>query len=299
MSNRLSVARHHLHTGNPRRALELIAELDASELQGAESEAYEIAADSHLRLGDHEQARDAARRSLELEPTNLDALRTLAWSSAGLGDHLTVSSTMTRALEIDPTNVVLLVDNSNLLINQGRLSESTEFLTRASEIAPDDLLVKSGQMEHAHASRDYRRAQTLAREILAQRPDHVRALAMDAIAAERAGDIRTTASRMRRLASLKLGDHEAAAGAREATAWSHPRLRPAWWLLQRWWGRWLGLSAAFAVFRMTVTWYEEGKLPYPPVYVALVVVVAYLGFCLAWVDEKKSGPARKWVPRDE
>ena len=209
MANRLVVARHHLDTGNPQRALEVIAQLDAAELQGAESEAYEIAADAHLRLGDHEKALADAKRSLEHEPTNLDALRTVAWSSAGLGDHLTVSTTMSRALEIAPTNVTVLVDCAGLLTNEGRLSESAEFLLRAMALEPENPNVRVGLMEHAYASDDRHRARSLAHGILAEHPDHLRALAIDAAIAERDGDIRTAAQRMRRLASLRLGDKNA------------------------------------------------------------------------------------------
>lgn len=299
MTNRLAVARHHLDTDNPQRALDVISQLGPDELAGAEAEAYEIAADAKLQMNDPAGAGEFARRALAVEPDNLEVLRTLAWSAALLGDGPTAWSSMDRARVLAPSSVVVLVDCVLLLIREGRASESAELLARAAAIAPDDIVVKTAQMEHAFATGFRQRARSLAQEILAQRPDDSRALAMDAYAAEREGDICTTAQRMRRLASLRLGDLEIAAGAREATAWSQPLLRPAWWLIQRGWGRWLGVSAAIAVVRLTMTWFDEKEMPVPPLYVPLVVVVAYLGLCLAWVDEKKSGPAKKWVPRDE
>lgn len=205
---------------------------------------------------------------------------------------------MSRALAAAPDSVTISIDCASLLIREGRLPEASEFIARATMIAPDAIAVKAVGMEYELASGFRQRARQLAHEILAVEPDHIRALSVDAIVAERHGDVRTVAKRLRKLAALRLGDQEIAKEAREATAWSHPLVRPAWWLIQRGWGRWLGVSAALAFARLTLEWFEYKEMPVPVLYVALGLVVGYLGTCLAWVDEKKSGPGRTWVPRD-
>lgn len=289
MSSRLSVARHHLDTGNPQRALEVISALDAGELQGAQSEAYELAARAYLELGDPFNSRVAAKRSLAIDPTNLDALLTLAWSSSEFGDRKTVASSMRRARELDSENVVVLVDSAILLINEGRLPESAEFLWRAQTLEPENLIVRVGLMEHAYASADPGAARFLARSVLAEHPDHLRALVVEAALAGEAGDIRTTAKRLRRVASLRLGDQVIAADARYATAWSNPWVRPAWWIFRTW----LGVGTVWVVLagiliRLTDS-AVEGDVPLWSVALPILPMV-YLLAC--WIYVRRRQPPR-------
>ncbi|MDX6231753.1 MAG: hypothetical protein QOH68_721 [Nocardioidaceae bacterium] len=251
MSNRLTVARHHVENGNPSLALEVIAQLDDGELEGAASEAHEIAAGAHRDLGDHDSARDEAKRSLELEPTNVDALLVLARSSYELGDHKTVAPSMSRARELAPDNVVVLVESANLLINRGRFVKAAELLRRAAVIAPDSLIVRAGFMEHAFARHERDRARALAREVLAENPDHVRALAVDAALAGRS--------------------------AREAAVRSRPLLRPAWWFFRH---RWVALFTIITLIRLVLAaslLVRDGDLPWWSAGVPGVVALYLVG----------------------
>lgn len=277
MSPRLTVARHHLETGNPQRALEVISQLDPEELQGAESEVHEIAARAYLALGGPSRACTEAKRSLEIEPTNLEALLTLAWGSYQLGDRKTVGASLSRAQELAPDNIVVLAECASILIRRGRLTKAAEFLSRATEIAPDNLIVRVALMEYAYAKNERKEARTLARGVLAERPDHVRALVVDAALATQSGDLRTTTTRLRRAASVQLGDQEAATNARRAAAWRHPVLRPAWWFLRNWW---LAIFTLFMLVRFVVAAslsVRDGDLPWWSVAVPGVPVLYLVG----------------------
>ncbi len=285
-ANRLVVARHHLDTGNPQRALEVISQLDAGELQGTESEAYEIAADAHHRLGNDPAANDWVMRSLAADPSNVDAMRTGAWVASSLGDRRRVAELMDRALAIAPHHPLVLVDCTMLLTDEGRLTEAAGFLERARTVAPDSQPVLLAGMTLAAARNDVAEASVLARRVLADDPENLHALAVDADLAELRGDSTTAAARARKVASLRLGDEKVASLAREAMAWNHPVVRPYYWILHHPWAATVTLPFMVIWLVMVYRWGLGDVRPPMWFFVPAGIVVAYSVGCMWWVERK-------------
>lgn len=148
----LQLAERYLERGDVERASELYREAYQKAPESADA-CYGLGY-GLLRLGRAEEAADAFRRVLELEPEGARGRNALAYVFALTGDSLRTAERLAKeALELDASLAAYWYDTLGwVLYRAGRFSEALEALTRAAETLPgDDLSMRAENDYHLGA----------------------------------------------------------------------------------------------------------------------------------------------------
>ncbi len=98
---------------------------------------YARAAREYYKLGDFEGAQRQARKALELNPKNGDALQYVGLALVGREQYEEAIRYLTESARVKPTDGRVQVDLGAVLIAANRLEEGIRHLHRALELAPD------------------------------------------------------------------------------------------------------------------------------------------------------------------
>jgi predicted O-linked N-acetylglucosamine transferase (SPINDLY family) len=88
--------------------------------------------------GKREEAIAEARKAVELDPNDVEALNWLGMMLVRCGRHTEAGESFRKSLEISPEGVNALVGYGTLLAGQARIHEGWEKMAQAMRIAPDD-----------------------------------------------------------------------------------------------------------------------------------------------------------------
>lgn len=116
----------------------------------------------------YDQAQQAAKRALELDPTNPDAMIALGWSHlAGARDWAMATRLFERALQSNPNSTLGYCYYSYLLFTRGRADDGVAALEKARGIDPASLFINSRLAAMYYFARRYDEAIKQARSALA------------------------------------------------------------------------------------------------------------------------------------
>lgn len=264
----LALARHHLSTGSPERALEALQGLGEHAALGRQ--ALLLRGRALLALDRDDEALHVARRGLVDDADDVDLWSLLADASTAVGDLVGAERALLAALRLRPSDADLMADYAEVLARAGQDEKAERVLARAAELDP-----QSGQVAVARAylsflRGDDRRAARDARAALAQDPDSVAAQAVLGGSALNTGDARTGLRASRRAAMAALGNAELAELAREARILAHPTML-GMRLVSR-----VG-QAQLWILGILIVFGARAALPAVP---ALVVVLTWLAFVI-------------------
>lgn len=96
---------------------------------------------AHRRRGRFAEARDAFRRSLELDPQQTDTHNELALCLMELGELDEADAALRKALVIEPESVKIISNLAILAMKRGDHDEAEAFARTAAEFDPDDPVV--------------------------------------------------------------------------------------------------------------------------------------------------------------
>ena len=120
-------------------------------------------------------AADEARKAVEIDPTDAEALAYRAFAVGIAGDFARGFDHVERALSINPNCVLAYRAKGWLLMNSGRPTEGREAILFAMRIDPRstlDVVPQSHIVETYYMECDYESAVATARRLMADRPDH-------------------------------------------------------------------------------------------------------------------------------
>lgn len=122
----------------------------ASSLRIAVARGYALFAKRHARGHRGSMAREARKTALSLAPDAADVPGMVAWVFVELGDHENAARWFARVVELDPTNVPALRGLSQSLYRAGRSDEAMAAAQRV--VALDHALVKEHELASAHTT---------------------------------------------------------------------------------------------------------------------------------------------------
>jgi tetratricopeptide (TPR) repeat protein len=164
---RLELARHYLAVGNPERALDALAQTAAVD----DEDYWELRAGALLDLDRWEDAAEAARNGLALDPDDFFLLDMLAIAELEL-DHGGASlEAIDAALELVPDHPTLLAHRALILARLKRFDEAEHALGEAMAIEPDSVDVLRVRSQVSFLKGDLGAATQHADELLEADPD--------------------------------------------------------------------------------------------------------------------------------
>ncbi len=90
-----------------------------------------------LKSNDYDGAERQARKALELNPKNADALHHLGLALFGRGQYDEAVQCLSEAVKIKPTEAEMYIQLGVVLLAKGRLNEAVSQLQKSLEIAPN------------------------------------------------------------------------------------------------------------------------------------------------------------------
>jgi tetratricopeptide (TPR) repeat protein len=221
----LALARHHIDTGRPERALAVLAE--HGEL-ATSLDAWFLRALALFRLERHREAVAAAERGLAVEPEAPGLLHLAGAAHVQLGDHAAAERCYLGALRLDPEEPSTLCAYARLCALGGQLDKARRLVAVAASLDPGSVAVLRVRWTIAHLSGDKRGEAELSRQLLAAAPEDAGAHVLASIGQ----DPRRAARSLRTAARLDPGDRDNVAAARQARAGAHWLLWPIWPILR-------------------------------------------------------------------
>jgi tetratricopeptide (TPR) repeat protein len=165
---RLELARHYLTVGNPQRALDALAHATAVD----DEEYWELRAAVLLDLDRWQDAAEAARGGLALEPDNVFLLDMLAIAELELEHGGAALDAIDAALEIVPDHPTLLAHRSLILARLKRFDEAEHAIDEAMAIEPEAVDVLRVRSQVSFLKGDLAAATEHADELLEADPDN-------------------------------------------------------------------------------------------------------------------------------
>jgi predicted Zn-dependent protease len=220
----LGLARHYLEIERPERALDVLAQAGADELDG--EEAAGIAATAMIALGRHEDARRRVRDAIARDGDSPYLLRMLAAAEAELGDYAGAERALLAALELAPDDPAVLYTYGHLLARAGCPEDAERIAARLDETWPTGELGADVRIAAEYVRGRSARAAEVARGVLASEPEDETSHAVIGVHALNTGDPRLAARHLDEVMRQRPDAHELAVPARRARAESHWLLAP-------------------------------------------------------------------------
>ena len=132
---RLELARHYLAVGNPERALDALAQTTAVD----DEDYWELRAGALLDLDRWEDAAEAARNGLALDPDDFFLLDMLAIAELELEHGGAALEAIDAALALVPDHPTLLAHRALILARLKRFDEAEHAIDEAMAIGPDSV----------------------------------------------------------------------------------------------------------------------------------------------------------------
>jgi tetratricopeptide (TPR) repeat protein len=220
----IEAARRYIQIGRPERALESLSRLDLDETIGGE--ALLLRGYALLAMERYDDAADAARDGLEVEPGSPELLYLLSHAEAArdrLGD---AEAAVLAALAVTPEDPELLAHYGELLMRGNVLDKAERVLDAAAEADPDSLRVLEKRITLAYLYGRDREAKELSEQLLAIEPESVRGRQMLGVFAFNRGNVRSAARHYGEAVRANPEDDGMARQARSVRAMAR---NPLWW----------------------------------------------------------------------
>ena len=164
---RLELARHYLAVGNPQRALDSLAQSAAVD----DEDYWELRAGALLDLDRWEDAAEAARNGLAIDPDDVFLLDMLAIAELELHHGGAALTAIDAALELVPDHSTLLAHRALILARLKRFDEAEHAIGEAIAIDPDSVDVLRVRSQVAFLKGDLGAASRHADELLEADPE--------------------------------------------------------------------------------------------------------------------------------
>jgi Flp pilus assembly protein TadD len=251
----LTLAVHYLEIGNGREALAALDRLGGAAL---EDPGYWLLRTTALRQLDRpDEAVDAARKGLALEPDEVSLLDSLAVAELDRDNLVEAERALRAALKQEPTDADLHAHLALTLARDHRVDEAWAAVNRALALEPDSESALRIRVQVAFLG-DYHESsiRSFAAELLRVEPEDQTCLAILGALSARNRNYPQSARELAAAARLDPGNRDIAAGAREARVLAHPVLMPVrgMWRFGRWraYFLFLGLSGVLALAHQTL-----------------------------------------------
>lgn len=218
--NGLAVARRHVETDQPQRALEALATLDADHATSVE--AFDVRACALIGLERYAAASKAVREGLADHPNEPRLLFLLSIAEEQRGDVVEAERAILAALGVYPDDQALLAQYASVLQRGGDLDKAQRIIETALEIGGADERLQLVRIQQAYLRSNNREAKRLSQELLEanpQSPDGHRWLGALQV---QGGEARPGAARLGEAVRLEPAfdaGADAARYAREASRW--------------------------------------------------------------------------------
>jgi tetratricopeptide (TPR) repeat protein len=241
----LMLALHYLQIGNGRQALAALDRVDAAAL---DEPAYWLLRTSALRdLDRTEEAVEAAKRGLALEPDDAALLHSLGIAELDRDRFTAAERALTAALRLDPEDADLHAHLALTLARRRRYAEARAEVERALVLEPDGISPLRVRAQVAFlAEDDAETVRAYAEDLLRVAPGDQLGHAILGYVSARKKNYTRSARELAGAARLDPGNSGIADGAREARVLAHPILapvRPIWRF-----GRWRAYFVYLALF---------------------------------------------------
>jgi tetratricopeptide (TPR) repeat protein len=283
--DRLALARHYVDIDRPQRALDALE--TASDEALSDPEFWLLRAEALRELERPDEAADAARRGLALDPDDvflLDALALAELDGHRLG---AAADALAAALELEPDHPVLLAHRALVLANAKRFGEARAAVVHALRLDPESVDVRRVRAQVAVLSEEPD-ADRYVEELLELSPeDRTGHLLRGSLAAERSR-YGPAARAFAEAARLDPSDRDVARVARETRVAAHPVLAPVRAVHR--YGRW---RAYFTYLTLVVILGAAGLQSLRVVLVVVWLVIVVLSWTgprfLRWRERRKYG----------
>jgi tetratricopeptide (TPR) repeat protein len=250
----LALAEHYVEIGNDQAALDALGRVDDDLLDDPD---YWLVRTSALRgLDRADEAVDAAKRGLELDPHDISLLDSLALAELSRDRFTAAERSLRSALELQPDHPVLHSHLALILARAGRYSEARTHVDHALSYDPDGAQGLRVRAQVALLAEE--RPETVrsyVEDLLEVSPDDQVGHAVLGSLSARQKNFRRSARELAEAARLDPSNRDIAAGAREARVLAHPVLAPVrpLWRIGRWRAYFLfiGLSLTLAAAHQT------------------------------------------------
>ncbi len=145
--------RNHKRLAEARQFVE-----EALKLEPGNPDALAGLALAYLADGEHDKARETARRALELDPNAWEAHRALGNLARRAGDFAGAERHLRHGVESNPTDYKTRNRYARHLLECGRLEEAKAQILETRRLAPDDPDVQNIWMQYALLTGDYESA---------------------------------------------------------------------------------------------------------------------------------------------
>jgi cytochrome c-type biogenesis protein CcmH/NrfG len=180
----IAAARRYVEVGQPERALETLATLDADAART--STAISLRGYAHLACDRPARSAEVARDGLAEDPHELSLLLLLSLSEEQLGNLGRAEAAILAALEVAPEDPQLLCQYADVLMHGRQLDKAERILGVVASVDPDSPDLLGSRINLAYLRHDRKRVEALSRELLAYDPESIRAHRMlGAVALER------------------------------------------------------------------------------------------------------------------
>lgn len=280
---RLELARHYLAVGNPQRALEALAQATAVD----DEEYWELRAGALLDLDRWEDAAEAARSGLAIEPESVFLLDMLAIAELELEHGGAALEAIDAALELIPEYPTLLAHRALILARLKRFDEAEHALGEAIALDPDSVDVLRVRSQVSFLKGDLRAATQHADELLEADPDSELSHLLRGNVAVEKHRYGHAVRHFEEAARLNPEVPEIREVLRENRVAAHPLLAPVRpiWRIGRWrsWLIYLTIAGALGAANL-----DSARYAIAAVWITIVI--------LSWV-----GPPllRRWYSRDD
>jgi tetratricopeptide (TPR) repeat protein len=243
----LVLANHYLEIGNDRAALDALDRVADTAL--SDPDYWLIRATALRGLDRDDEAVDAARRGLELDPEEISLLDTLALAELDRDRYVKAEEALVAALQLEPDHAVLHAHLALTLAHAKRYAEARAAIGRALELDPDHISVLRIRAQVALLAEDA--PETVRRyvaDLLERAPNDQTGHAVLGVLSARQKNYRQSARELAEAARIDPSNTNITRGAREARVYAHPVLapvRPIWKF-----GRW---RAYFVVIALSFT----------------------------------------------
>jgi tetratricopeptide (TPR) repeat protein len=247
----IALARHYVEIDRPQAALDALAVASDDELTDVEY--WLLRAEALRELERSEEAVEAARLGLELDPDEYALLDALGLAELDRDRVDAALEALTAAVELEPEHPVLLAHLALALARANRFVDARAALARAMRVAPDDAHVLRVRAQVAFLAEDAA-AEPYVVQLLRKEPDDQTGHALRGALAARNHDYLPAAAAFAEAARIDPTERSVALAARESRIAAHPVLAP----VRRVWkfGRWrsyflyLGVAAFLAAARL-------------------------------------------------
>jgi Flp pilus assembly protein TadD len=266
----LMLALHYLEIGNEQQAL---AALDRVDDDALDEPVYWLIRTSALReLARTDEAVDAAKRGLALDPEDVALLHSLGIAELDRDRFTAAERALRTALRLDPDDVDLHAHLALTLANRGRYGDARDEIERALLLEPDSVSALRVRAQVAFlGSDDPATIRAYVADLLREEPDDQIGRAILGYVSARKKDFARSARELGAAARLDPGNQSIATGAREARVLAHPILapvRPIWRF-----GRWRAYFVYLALFIALAAAHQTTlRLILAGVWIALVVL---------------------------